>query len=341
MGTNPFKSDKVRWGVLGVASIAVRRVIPAMQKGARSEIAAIASRDGSKAKRAARDLGIPKAYGSYDELLADPEIDAIYNPLPNHLHVPWSIRAAEAGKHVLCEKPIGLTSGEAKSLLEIRDRTGVKVAEAFMVRCHPRWLRVRDLIAGGRIGQVGAIHTTLAYFNRDPQNVRNISAYGGGALLDIGCYAVTLSRFIFGAEPEHILGLVERDPEMGTDRLTSAILEFPGGRSLFTCSTQLSYFQGMQLHGANGTIELDKLINPATEQPSRIVIYEGPDRFADSAIIETIDACNQFTIQGDLFSQAIRENGEVPVPLEDSIRNMQVIEAIFRSAESGQWEKPH
>jgi predicted dehydrogenase len=340
MAPSPAKPDKVRWGILGVASIAVRRVIPAMQKGARCEILAIASRDGSKAKEAARSLGIPKAYGSYDELLTDPEVDAIYNPLPNHLHVPWSIRAAEAGKHVLCEKPIGVTSSETRSLLEVRDRTGVKIAEAFMVRCHPRWLRVRDLIAAGRIGQLAAIHATLGYFNRDPKNVRNILAYGGGALLDIGCYAVTLSRFIFGAEPMRVFGIVERDPDVGTDRLTSAILEFPCGRSLFTCSTQLSYFQGMQLHGTNGTIELDKLINPPTEQSSRIVIYEGPDRFAGGAIVETIGACNQFTIQGDLFSKAIRENGEVPVPLEDSVRNMQVIEAIFRAAESGTWEKP-
>jgi predicted dehydrogenase len=340
MGTNPVKSHKVRWGILGVASIAVRRVIPAMQKGTRSGIAAIASRDGSKAKEAARNLGIPKAYGSYDELLADGEIEAIYNPLPNHLHVPWSIRAAEAGKHVLCEKPISLTSVEAKTLLEARNRTGVKIAEAFMVRCHPRWLRVRDLIAGGRVGRLAAIHTTLAYFNRNAKDVRNVRAYGGGALLDIGCYAVTLSRLIFGTEPVRVLGLVERDPEFGTDRLTSAIMEFPGARSVFTCSTQLSYFQGMQLCGAAGHMELNKIINPPFDEPSHIAIYDGPERFNSDPTVETIAPCNPFTIQGDLFSQAILENGKVPVPLEDSIRNMAAIDAIFQSAESGKWEKP-
>jgi len=337
MGTN---SEKVRWGILGVAAIAVRRVIPAMQRGQRCEIAAIASRDRTKAEEAARNLGIPKAYGSYDELLADPDIDAVYNPLPNHLHVPWSIRAAEAGKHVLCEKPIGLTADEARRLLETRDRTGVKIAEAFMVRCHPRWLRVRELIAAGRIGQLRAIHIALGYFNRDPQNVRNIANYGGGALLDLGCYAVTLSRFLFREEPLRVSGLVERDPQLGTDRLTSAIVEFPSGRSLFTCSTQLSYFQSMELHGATGTMQLDKLINPPTDAPSRIVIYDGPERFNTDPVVEAIPVCNQFTIQSDLFSKAVLEDGEVPVPLEDSVRNMAAIDAIFRSAASGNWETP-
>jgi predicted dehydrogenase len=337
MGTN---SDKIRWGILGVAAIAVRRVIPAMQRGLRCEITAIASRDRTKADKAARNLGIPKAYGSYDDLLADPDIDAVYNPLPNHLHVSWSIRAAEAGKHVLCEKPIGLTATEARRLLETRDHTGIKIAEAFMVRCHPRWLRVRELIAAGRIGRLRAIHTALAYFNRDPQNVRNIANYGGGALLDLGCYAVTLSRFLFREEPLRVSGLVERDPELGTDRLTSAIMEFPSGRSLLTCSTQVSYFQSMELHGATGTMALDKLINPPTDAPSRIVIYDGPERFNTEPVVETIPICNQFTIQSELFSKAILEDGEVPVPLEDSVRNMAAIDAIFRSAKSGNWETP-
>jgi predicted dehydrogenase len=340
MGSDAAAPKKVRWGILGVAAIAARRVVPAMQQGSYGEIAAIASRDPAKAENAARTLGIPKAYGCYDDLLADPEIDAIYNPLPNHLHVPWSIRAAEAGKHVLCEKPVGLTKAEGQTLLEARDRTGLKIGEGFMVRCHPRWLRVRELIAGGRIGRLAAIHTALAYFNRDPKNVRNISAFGGGALLDIGCYAVNLSRFIFCEEPLRVLGLVERDPHAATDRLTSAIMQFPGGRSLFTCSTQVSYFQGMELHGTSGTMELEKLINPPTDEPSRIVVYDGPERFNTEPVVETIPACNQFTLQGDLFSKAILENGQLPVPLEDSIRNLAVMDAIFRSAESGKWEEP-
>jgi predicted dehydrogenase len=329
---------KVRWGVLGVASIAVRRAIPAMQQGEWSEIAAIASRDRSKAEAASRTLGIPKAYGSYEELLADPEIDAIYNPLPNHLHVPWSVRAAQAGKHVLCEKPLSLNAAEARSLLEVRDRAGVKIDEAFMVRTHPRWLRTRELIRGGRVGQLRLITGSFGYFNRDADNVRNVSEYGGGALLDLGCYPVTLSRFVFAEEPTRVTGLVERDPQTKIHRVTSAILDFPSGQSVFTCSTQLAYHQRMQFHGTQGNIEIERPINPSTDEPTRIVFDDG--RAPGGAVVETIATCNQFTIQGDLFSRAIREGGEVPVPLEDSIRNMAVIDAIFRSAESGKWEKP-
>jgi predicted dehydrogenase len=334
-------ATKVRWGVLGVASIAMRRAIPAMQQGEWCTIEAIASRDRRKAEDAAGKLGIAKAYGSYDELLEDSEIEAVYNPLPNNLHVQWSIRAMERGKHVLCEKPVGMNAGEVKKLIAARDRKGGKIGEAFMVRTHPRWLRTRELIAEGRIGILRSIDSHFSYFNRDPKNVRNIPEYGGGALLDIGCYAVTLSRFAYGQEPLRVMGFIERDPELGIDRLTSAIMEFPTGRSVFTCSTQTSYYQATQFHGTDGHIEIVKGINPSNEEPSRIMIYEGRDRHADDAIAEMIAPCNQFTIQGDLFSKAIRQGGEVPVPLEDSLRNMAAIDAIFRSAESGAWERPH
>jgi predicted dehydrogenase len=334
-------SRKVRWGVMGVASIAVRRVIPAMQKGDWSGVVAIASRELDKAERAAQALGVPKAYGSYEELLADPAIEAIYNPLPNNLHVLWSIRAAEAGKHVLCEKPLSVTAEEARSLLAVRDRTGVKIGEAFMVRTHPRWLRTRELVRAGRIGQLRVISGSFSYFNRDSANIRNMPEYSGGALLDIGCYAVTLSRFMFGEQPSRVLGLVERDPDMKTDRLTSAILEFPSGQAVFTCSTQLAYHQRMTLLGTTGRIEIDRPINPPNDQPSRILIDDNPSDPTGAGITaETIAACDQFTIQGDLFSRAIREGGEVPVPLEDSIHNMRAIDAIFRSAGSGKWEQP-
>ena len=231
--------QKVKWGVLGVAGIAVKRVIPAMQKGNWSEIAAIASRDPRKAKDAATRFDIAKACGSYEELLADPEIEAIYNPLPNHLHVPWSIKAAEAGKHVLCEKPIGLTVHEAKNLLAARDRCGVKIGEAFMVKTHPQWLRARDLVAKGVVGKLRSILGAFSYFNRDPKNVRSVPEWGGGGLMDIGCYPITISRWIFGDEPLRVLAMLENDPEFGTDRLTSAMMEFPSGHSVFTCSTQL------------------------------------------------------------------------------------------------------
>ncbi|HLN04055.1 MAG TPA: Gfo/Idh/MocA family oxidoreductase [Bryobacteraceae bacterium] len=331
---------KLRWGVLGVANIAVVKVIPAMQRGEWTEIAAIASRDLAKAQQAAGKLGIPKAYGSYEELLADPDIDAIYNPLPNHLHVPWSIKAAEAGKHVLCEKPIGLSVEEAKQLRDVRDRTGVKIGEAFMVRTHPQWLKALEWVRGGRIGDLRSIMGFFSYFLTDPTNVRNVFDWGGGGLMDIGCYPIFTSRFIFGAEPSRVLGLVERDPELKIDRLTSAILDFPAGQSIFTCSTQLVPYQRMQIFGTKGRIEIEIPFNAPPDYPCRILLDASGDLFGRG--IETYEApiCDHYTIQGDQFSRAAQGVGDVPVPLESAIANMAVIDAVFRSAESGKWEEP-
>jgi predicted dehydrogenase len=322
---------KVRWGVLGVAGIATRKVIPAMQLGEHSEVVAIASRDLARAQSAARDLGIPKAYGSYEALLADPEIEAVYNPLPNHLHVPWSIRAAEAGKHVLCEKPIALSVAEALELVRARDRTGVKIGEAFMVRTHPQWLRARELVVSGRIGQLRAISGFFSYFNSDPANIRNKVELGGGALMDVGCYPIFCSRFLFGEEPRRAIGLIERDPVFGTDRLTSALLEFPSGQAVFTSSTQIAKYQRMQLIGTEGRLELEIPFNAPNDRPTRILIDPAVDPMGTGTTVEEFPICDQYTIQGDLFSRAIREGGDVAVPLEESVKNMAVIEAIFRS----------
>src|SRR5258707_6491291 len=222
-------TKKIKWGVLGVANIAVKKVIPGMQLGEWSEVTAIASRDLTKARQAAQQLGIPKAYGSYDELLKDKDVEAIYIPLPNHLHVPWSIRAAEAGKHVLCEKPIALSVAECRTLIDVRNRTGVKIGEAFMVRTHPQWIRAREIVRSEEIGNLRAIQAVFSYFNRDPANVRNVREWGGGALMDIGCYRIQIARFLFEPEPVHVVVSFDRDPAVGTDRLTSAILEFPSG----------------------------------------------------------------------------------------------------------------
>jgi len=331
---------KVRWGVLGAANIAVQKVIPAMQRGEWCEIAAIASRDASKAEQAAGDLDIPKAYGSYEDLLGDPEIEAIYNPLPNHLHVPWSIRAAEAGKHVLCEKPVGLDAHQARKLFEAQARTGVKIGEAFMVRTHPQWLHARELIRAGRIGELRAVMGFFSYFNRDAANIRNVRDWGGGGLMDIGCYPINTSRFIFGEEPRRVMALLERDPEMQTDRLTSGMLDFPSGQSVFTCSTQLVPYQRMQLFGTAGRIEIEIPFNAPNHRPCRIFVDDGSDLFGAGVETESFPVCDQYTIQGDLFSRAIRGDGEVPVPLEDAIRNMAVIDALVKSAESGRWETP-
>jgi predicted dehydrogenase len=311
---------KIRWGVLGVAKIATTKVIPAMQRATNVEIAAIASRDVNKARAAAEQLDIPQAYGSYEELLQDPSIDAIYNPLPNHLHVPMSIRAAEAGKHVLCEKPIALSVAETRELIAARDKAGVKIGEAFMARTHPQWLRAAELVREGRIGELRVVSGYFSYFNRDPQNVRNIAAIGGGGIMDIGCYPITLSRMIFGAEPQRVHAFLDRDPEFKTDRLASVILEYPQGHASFTCSTQLVPYQKMHIFGTTGRIEIEIPFNAPPDKPTRIFVNDE---------VEEFPVCDQYAIQGELFSRAILENTEVPVPLEDALKNMAVIEKIL------------
>jgi predicted dehydrogenase len=332
---------KVRWGVLGVAKIAVTRVIPAMQLGECSEIVGIASRDRARALAAARELGIPKAYGSYEEMLADPEIDAVYNPLPNHLHLTWSTRAAEAGKHVLCEKPIGLNVREALELIAVRDRTGVKIGEGFMVQNHPQWLRIVELVRAGRIGQLRSAVGTFSYFKLEADNIRNIREYGGGALFDIGCYAIKTSRMVFGEEPVSVSAAITRDPRFGNiDMLTSAILEFPSGHSVFTCSTQIAGQQSMRFFGSAGRIEAEIPFNPTPGGTSRVLIDDGRDLNGGGLAIEELPPCDQYTIQGDLFSRAIRQGGEVPVPLEDAAKTMAVIDAVFLAAETGRRESP-
>jgi len=329
---------KIRWGVLSTAAFGLNTCIPAMQRGEWSEVSAIASRDLDKARLAAERLGIAKTYGSYEALLADEEIDAVYNPLPNHLHVPWTIRAAEAGKHVLCEKPIGLNMDEARRLLAVRDRTGVKIQEGFMVRTHPQWIGTRDLIRSGRIGDVRAVIGFFSYFNRDPANIRNKPEIGGGTLMDIGCYPITMSRFIFGVEPRRVLGLVERDPDLGIDRIISALLDYPGGHASFTCSTQMVPYQRMQICGARGRIEVEIPFNAPADKATRILIHDGSDLAGNNPEVKEFPVCDQYTIQGDLFSQAILENSEQAIPLEDSVNNMAVIDALFRSSAAAGWE---
>ena len=323
-------NEKVRWGILGTAKIALTKVIPAMQRSPWCEIVAIASRDIAKANAAASELYIPNAYGSYEALLSDPSVEVVYNPLPNHLHVPYTIKAAESGKHVLCEKPIALNADEARTLLDVRARTGVRIQEAFMVRTHPQWLETRRLIQTGRIGRLKSISGFFSYFNSDPANIRNHVEFGGGALMDIGCYPITISRWMFAAEPLRVLGLIERDPIFGTDILTTGVLDFAQGQSTFTCSTRLAPYQRMIFFGAEGRIEALIPFNAPNDRPTQILV--------DSEPVE-IPTCDQYEIQGSLFSQALRENREQPVPLEDAISNMSVIDAVFRSASKGRWEE--
>lgn len=330
--------QKVRWGVIGVAKIATEKVIPAMQGGELSEVTAIASRDQAKADAAAAKLGLPKAYGSYDELLADPDIDAIYNPLPNHLHCEWTVAAASRGKHVLCEKPIGMSAAEAEELIAVRDRTGVKMQEAFMVWTHPQWLRAVEICRSGRLGKVGSYTGHFSYFNDDPTNIRNIAEMGGGALMDIGCYLLTTARMLFGEEPRRVMGVVQRDPRFSVDVLTSMILDFPSGQAIATCSTQMIYHQRVQIFGTEGRLEIEIPFNAPNDRPCRLWVDDDGDLLGGGIETIEIDPCNQYRIQGDEFSRAVLDDTDVPYPLEMSLQNMRLIEALFRSAETGRWE---
>src|SRR5271156_38499 len=330
----------VRWGVLGVAKIATEKVIPAMQRGEVSRIAAIASRDPERARAAAAALGIPKAHGSYEALLADPDIDAIYNPLPNELHVPWTERALAAGKHVLCEKPIALDADEARRLVAARDRSGRLVAEAFMVRYHPQWRRAHEIVRAGEIGEVGAVQTLFSYRLEDPTNIRN-KPPGGGGLYDIGCYAILTARYIFGAEPSRVVATIDWDPKFKTDRLASALLEFPGVRHLtFTAGTQKSAHQRVTIVGEAGRIEIMIPFNAPPDRPTEIVVDTGADLFGGGRRVEKFPICDQYTLQGDAFSRAIVDDAKLEFPIEDAIANMRVIDALFRPAKSGTGEKP-
>ena len=330
---------KVRWGVLGAARIAMMKVIPAMQVGEWSDVVGIASRDPAKASEAAGKLRIPKSYGSYDALLADPDIEAIYNPLPNHLHVPWTVRAAEAGKHVLCEKPIALNAAQARTLLDVRARTGVHIQEAFMTRVNPQWLRVVEEVRAGRIGDLRAYAGVFSYFNADPANIRNNAEWGGGALMDIGCYLINTSRMIFGREPQRVSAVIERDPRMGIDILTSIMLDFAPGQAIGTCSTQLVPAQRVLIYGSRGRIDIEIPFNAPPDRPCRVFVDDGSTLSGPWKDTIELATSNQYTIQGDLFSRAVRGLGPLPYPLEDSVQNMRVIDAVFRAAESGRWER--
>lgn len=325
--------DKVRWGILSTAKIAIKDVIPAMQQGRYSKVVAIASRNEEKAKKVADELDIELAFGSYEELLESKEIDAIYNPLPNHLHVNWSINALNAGKHVLCEKPLALSHTEAQQLLfEAQKHTRLKVMEAFMYRHHPRWNKARELVQNGTIGSLKTIRTFFSYFNDDPQNIRNKPKMGGGSLMDIGCYCISVPRFLFGEEPERVLGSMEMDADLYIDKKTSGIMEFSGGTATFTCAMQLAAHQSVDIFGTKGRMTIPVPFNPPTETPTVIDLYT-----EDGSKKISIDACNQYTIQGDLFSEAILKDTEVPTKLEDGVANMKVVDAIAKSSKEGDW----
>jgi predicted dehydrogenase len=314
----------VTWGVLSTAKIARSSVIPSMQTSPMCEFAAISSRSLESAQRVASDLGIPKAYGSYEALLADPDIEAVYNPLPNHLHVPYTIKALEAGKHVLCEKPIAITGIETEELITAAARfPHLVVMEAFMYRFHPQWDAVKRLLREGTIGELKAIRADFTYFNTDPANVRNQADIGGGGILDIGCYGVDLCRFLFEREPVTVNSLVDVDPVFGTDRLATALMDFSPGMGMVLCSTQLEHRQSAMLYGTNGTIEIAIPFNAANEKKRTIVLDTG----GESRTIE-FEVCDQYVLQAEAFCRAVRGEAEVPIPLESSLATMRALDVI-------------
>jgi predicted dehydrogenase len=326
----------VKWGIISTANIGVAKVIPGMLKSRNIEIVAISSRRKKMAEVWAKKLGIPRAYGSYDEMLADPEIEAVYNPLPNHLHVPLTLAAARAGKHVLCEKPVAITAREAAKLRNAPK--GVHIAEAFMVRHAAQWIAARNLVRKNKIGEVKAIQVLFSYFNRDPKNVRNQADIGGGGLLDIGCYPITVSRFIFGAEPQRVIAAFERDPKFKTDRLASGLADFGDGRQLsFAVSTQLAPYQRVNIMGTKGRIEIEIPFNAPPDRPNRYFLQGMTMNQGEWTELPVSD---QYQLQAEAFGKVIRGRQKPVWGVEDAIQNMRILDAFLRSEKTGRWEKP-
>ena len=325
----------LRWGVLSTADIARRKVIPGLRKAARCSVVAIASRDGARARAVAAELDIPTAYGSYEALLAADDIDAVYIPLPNHLHAEWTIAAARAGKHVLCEKPLAMTAAEAAGMVEVCEREGVRLMEAFMYRLHPSWVAVRDLVASGRIGRLIAVDSWFSYFNDDPANIRNIAAFGGGALFDIGCYNVNLSRMLFDAEPVRVDARLVRDPKTGVDVLTSAILAFDAGLATFTCSTRAEPDQRVDIYGSDGRLRVHIPFNVPPDRPTEVTLMAGgdPPVAPDSEVLQFAIA-DPYAVETERFAAAILDDLATPTPPEDAIANLRVIERIFAAGDA-------
>jgi predicted dehydrogenase len=327
---------RLRWGVLSTASIGRVKVIPAIQRAPHCEVVAIASRDPALAATVAGELAIPAAHGSYEALLADPNVEAVYIPLPNHLHATWAIAAAEAGKHVLCEKPLALSASDAERMIEVADRAGVLLMEAFMYRLHPSWVAVRELLASGRIGRLTAVQSWFSYYNDDAANIRNIVEVGGGSLYDIGCYSVNLSRMLFGAEPDHVEGMIVRDPISGTDVVTSGLLRFGDGLAGFTCSTRAEDDQRVDVYGTAGRISVEIPFNIPPDRPTRIFVAAGGDPpVAPHVETMTFDVADPYTVEADAFAAAVLEGRPVPVPPTDAVANLRVMEALIAAAEPG------
>ncbi|HEY2916125.1 MAG TPA: Gfo/Idh/MocA family oxidoreductase [Candidatus Limnocylindrales bacterium] len=330
MTTEGAEPRRLRWGILSTADIARRKVIPGMRRGRRSEVVAIASRDEPTARRVAAELGIPRAHGSYEALLADPAVEAVYIPLPNHLHAEWTIAAAAAGKHVLCEKPVALTAVEAERMIAACERAGVLLMEAFMYRHHPSWRATVDLVRNGAIGRLRAVDTWFSYYNDDPANIRNIAAAGGGALYDIGCYAINVARLLFESEPVRVQASIERDAATGVDTLTTAILAFDAGVATFGVSTRMEPDQRVSIYGSEGRIAVEIPFNIPPDRPTHISLTKGGDPpVAPATERLSFDVADPYGAEADAFAAAVLDGTPLPVRPWDAVANLRVIERIL------------
>jgi predicted dehydrogenase len=329
-----MNQSMVRWGILSTARIGIQKVIPAMQEVATASVVAIASRSASRAAKAAKQFSIPQAFASYDQLLESDEIDAVYIPLPNHLHVEWAVRGLQAGKHILCEKPIGLDADDAQRLLETASQfPHLKVMEAFMYRHHPQWAKVRELVCDGIVGDLRALQFNFCYCNTDARDIRNRVDAGGGGLMDIGCYPISVSRWLFASQPQRVVGMFDIAADLGTDILTAGMLQFEKGVASFTCSTQLPRYQSAQILGTEGRLELPWPFNPEPAEPATLVHQPN----GKEAIIIRFPSCNQYSLQVQRMNEAILHDRPVPTHLQDALDNMRVIDAMVASRDSGSW----
>jgi len=327
--------EELRWGILSTADIGRKKVVPAMQKAKRNRIVAVASREPDRAADYARELGIPTVHPSYEELLADPNVDAVYIPLPNHMHAEWAMAAARAKKHVLCEKPLAMNAADAARMVAVAEQEGVILAEAFMYRLHPSWQKVREIVASGRIGRLSAVQSWFGYYNDDPANIRNIVEAGGGALMDIGCYCINLSRILFDGEPHRVTGSMVRDPALGVDVLTSGMLEFDTGVATFTCSTRTETDQRVHIYGTNGRISIGIPFNIPPDRPTEIYVTAGGDPpVAPETETIKFDTADPYTVQAEFFAAAVLDGTPLPFPLSDAVGNMRVIDLIVETADA-------
>ena len=325
---------KLKIGVLGVSNHLIKRIILPLQETNNCFIYGIASRNSEKAISASRQYNIPKYYESYDDLLSDKDIDIVYIPLPNHLHAEWIKKSADAGKHVLCEKPLCMNAKESEDAISYVDKKGIKLMEAFMYKFHPLWIHVKNIIDTKQIGDITYIHTSFSYNNPSKTNIRNIKEYGGGAMMDIGCYAVSVPRFLLGREPEKTVSLINRHPDFGTDILSSAIMDFGTSRSTFTVGTLSDAHQRVEITGTAGKITIPIPFNTFVDVRSTITITNS----IGERTVEFAPA-DQYGIMFDVFAKTVINDHPVPVNAMDALLNQKVVDAIFRSGESDAWEK--